>query len=298
MKPSEVTVLSEKVEAVPSLLALDGDLGPEDALIAGGEGLAPDPAFMSSTLADFFAERVEVDPVFLTSVRRGGEAFCPSGALEPRRLRFCRGSSSVICAIAAASGGRFEFVERRPTVTLSVGCWSSERRLPALIVAAIRVPGEFSRLDASRLDAVLRSSGGGALGSTGDARDASRASGEMGCFGLVFEREPLPGIDTCGADLVRATGDLGGVPSCGFSLVLGEAWLRAGGGAVTIPRALSRSALISGGGGTLCTVITACQSAGGIKRASLALGGRQQPGQPGFWAPGALTRGLALAHLQ
>jgi hypothetical protein len=224
VKPSDVTVLSEKVEPVPSL---EGDLGPEESLLVGGTSLAPDAAFTSSTLVDLFAPRAEADPVFFTSVRRGGEVFCPSGAFEPRRLSDGRGSSSDICAIAAANGGRFELVDRRPRVTLSLGWWSSERRLPALIVAATaRVPGELSRLDASRLDAVRRSSGGGAaLGSTGDARDdASRARGDVGCFGLVFERELLlPGIDTCGVGLASATGDLGGVPSCGFSLVLGEA---------------------------------------------------------------------------
>ena len=46
---------------------------------------------------------------------------------------------------------------------------------------------------------------------------------------------------------------------------------------------LSRMDLISGGMGTWCTTLTASQSAAPMYLYSLAAGGRQQPGQPGFW---------------
>ena len=46
---------------------------------------------------------------------------------------------------------------------------------------------------------------------------------------------------------------------------------------------LSSMDLMSGGMGTWCTVLTAGQSAAPMSLYSLGLGGRQQPGQPGFW---------------
>ena len=51
------------------------------------------------------------------------------------------------------------------------------------------------------------------------------------------------------------------------------------------PLSESKSKRISGGIGVLCTVCTACQSAGGIRSSSDGWGGRQQPGQPGLPFP-------------
>lgn len=59
---------------------------------------------------------------------------------------------------------------------------------------------------------------------------------------------------------------------------------------------LSSNALTSGGTGIWCTVDTAGQSAGGIKRLSPDSGLRQQPGQPGLVRPACLAGGLVFAH--
>ena len=50
-----------------------------------------------------------------------------------------------------------------------------------------------------------------------------------------------------------------------------------------VTQMLSSTDLISGGMATWCTMLTEGQSAAGMYFCSLALGGRQQPGQPGFW---------------
>ncbi len=59
---------------------------------------------------------------------------------------------------------------------------------------------------------------------------------------------------------------------------------------------LSSNALTSDGTGIWCTVDTAGQSAGGIKRLSPDSGLRQQPGQPGLVRPACLAGGLVRAH--
>lgn len=61
----------------------------------------------------------------------------------------------------------------------------------------------------------------------------------------------------------------------------------------------SRAALISGGIGTWCTAVTACQSAGCIILYSKTpAGGRQHPGHPVLDEVPVELGGLALAHLQ
>lgn len=82
----------------------------------------------------------------------------------------------------------------------------------------------------------------------------------------------MPALD------LRSIGEMAGV------LVEREAWVEEGlclneGGWLM----LSRTVLISGGTAIWWTTETAGQSAGGINRTSeVVLGGRQQPGQPGF----------------
>jgi len=71
----------------------------------------------------------------------------------------------------------------------------------------------------------------------------------------------------------------------------------AGMGLPLVPR-LSRAALMSGGMGTWCTILTDRQSAACIIRCSFAVGGRQHPGQPGLLYPACFGGGLVRAHLQ
>lgn len=106
-----------------------------------------------------------------------------------------------------------------------------------------------------------------------------------GCFGLLPDRALVVGMASGVGCFASATGTFGGVVSAVFAL-RGDDWLpprsRAWGGWGPIAGIIASSSLIFGGVGTRCTVVTAGQSAGGMKKFSLTLGARQQPGQPGL----------------
>ena len=67
-----------------------------------------------------------------------------------------------------------------------------------------------------------------------------------------------------------------------------------GGRGLPLARMASRTDFISGGMGMLCTMLTVGQSAGCMRRCSLWVGGRQQPGQP--WLLYTVSFGFARAH--
>lgn len=67
-----------------------------------------------------------------------------------------------------------------------------------------------------------------------------------------------------------------------------------GGRGLPLERIASRTDFISGGMGMLCTMLTVGQSAGCMRRCSLGVGGRQQPGQP--WLLYTVSFGLERAH--
>lgn len=120
----------------------------------------------------------------------------------------------------------------------------------------------------------------------------SRVSGAAGCLGLLPERV-LVGIASGVGCFASATDAFGGVVSTELAF-RGDGWLepRSRGG----PAAMASNSLIFCGAGTRCTIVTAAQSAGGMKKFSLTFGGRQQPGHPGFGYPAPLSDGFCLAH--
>jgi hypothetical protein len=174
--------------------------------------------------------------------------------------------------IEEAVGGFFgaKMVERRPIVWLS---WSSDLRVEPVFA------GDTSR----RPDNERRISGGAKVGDLG----APDRTGDADVnFGLLLGR--ALGITICGVDALAEA-------FCGVRVelaALGDDWPRTGGAG----ERQSRRAFISGGGATLCTAVTATQSAGGIRRASPVVGGRQQPGHPGLGTVEDLAAGLDLAH--
>lgn len=105
----------------------------------------------------------------------------------------------------------------------------------------------------------------------------------VGLATLWLDRLVMPGAADCNAATRTLPVGLpkGGVP-------LGDA-----GGQMP-----SSIVLISGGMGRWCTTLTAGQSAAPMYLYSVEVGGRQQPGQPGFWYPERVSGGLVFAHCQ
>ena len=105
--------------------------------------------------------------------------------------------------------------------------------------------------------------------------------------GWVFEEDGQGLLDGLLVLLRRSKVDGGG-----WGCVRAEEMM--GGRGLPRARIASRTDFISGGMGTLCTMLTVGQSAGCMRRCSLWVGGRQQPGQP--WLLYTVSFGFERAH--